>query len=98
MNDTLFAYDAASNVEKLVWATDCKYGYDIDPSMPMERDGKVFFGTKNGLVFCLDGKTGSIEWTHKISNTIVNTVAPIDGKSVVVTDFDGNIVLLRNSD
>ena len=94
MNDTLFAYDAAASGQRLAWATDCGYGYDIDPSMPQEKNGTVFFGTKNGLVYALDAKSGQIRWTHKVSNTIVNTVAPVNGTSVIVTDFDGNVQLL----
>jgi outer membrane protein assembly factor BamB/predicted phosphodiesterase len=96
MNDTLFAYSTAASTEQFAWITDCKYGYDIDPSMPQEKDGVVFFGTKNGLVFALDGKSGNILWEHKISNTIVNTVAPIDARRVVVTDFDGKVILLES--
>ncbi len=96
MNDTLFAFSSTSATAQLVWATHCSYGYDIDPSMPMEKDGTVFFGHKNGTVFALDAKTGVIRWQHKIGNTIINTVAPIDSNRVVVTDFDGRIVLIEN--
>lgn len=96
MNDTLFAFNARMSSKDLVWATDCGFGYDIDPSMPREAGGRVFFGTKNGLVFALDAVTGGVVWSHKISNTIVNTVAPVDRNRVVVTDFDGNIVLLTD--
>ena len=96
MNDTLFAFNARSPGKELAWATACGFGYDIDPSMPQEVGERVFFGTKNGLVYSLDAKTGSIVWAHKISNTIVNTVAPVDRNSVVVTDFDGNVVLLTD--
>lgn len=97
INDTLFAFSSQSNESELVWATHCGYGYDIDPSMPMEKDGVVYFGHKNGTVFALDAKTGVIKWIHKISNTIVNTVVPMSNKRVVATDFDGNVVLLENT-
>lgn len=97
MNDTLFAFNARSTSKELLWATDCDFGYDIDPSMPREAGGRVYFGTKNGLVFSLDGETGAIAWSHKISNTIVNTVAPVDRHRVIVTDFDGTIMLLAEA-
>jgi outer membrane protein assembly factor BamB/Icc-related predicted phosphoesterase len=96
MNDSLFAFNARAATKELAWATDCDFGYDIDPSMPREAGGRVFFSTKNGLVFALEAQSGSIAWSHKISNTIVNTVAPVDRHRVVVTDFDGNIVLLTD--
>jgi outer membrane protein assembly factor BamB/predicted phosphohydrolase len=97
MNDTLFAFSTEADSAKLAWATDCGYGYDIDPSMPQEKDGTVFFGHKNGTVFALDSKTGALKWQYKIGNTIVNTVAPIDGRRVIVTDFDGKIVMLEEA-
>jgi outer membrane protein assembly factor BamB/predicted phosphodiesterase len=96
MNDSLFAFNARSATKELAWATHAGFGYDIDPSMPHEAGGRVFFGTKNGLVFALNGKTGAIVWSHKISNTIVNTVAPVDAHRVVVTDFDGTVMLLSD--
>ena len=97
MNDTLYAFSSTSRDQEPVWASDCGYGYDIDPSMPSERDGVVFFGHKNETVFALDAQTGGVMWVHKISNTIVNTVAPVDDRRVVVADFDGQIILLENS-
>jgi outer membrane protein assembly factor BamB len=96
MNDTLFAFKAGSSEKDLAWATACGFGYDIDPSMPQESGGRVYFGTKNGLVYALDAESGTIDWAHKISNTIVNTVAPVDRQSVVVTDFDGNVTKLTD--
>jgi outer membrane protein assembly factor BamB/predicted phosphodiesterase len=94
MNDTLFAFSSLSSDEQLLWATPCGYGYDIDPSMPMEKEGAVFFGTKNGLVYSLDAASGTIRWVHKMGVTIVNTVAPVNGDRVVATDFDGSVMLI----
>jgi outer membrane protein assembly factor BamB len=62
--------------------------------MPVEKDGIVFFGTKNGLVYALDGRTGVVRWKYKIGVTIVNTPLPISAREVVVTDLDGRIALL----
>ncbi len=97
MNDTFFAFSSSSPTARLVWSTDCSYGYDIDPTMPVEKDGVVFFAHKNGTVYALDANTGTIKWEHKVSNTIVNTVAPVDSRRVMITDFDGQIILLENT-
>lgn len=93
--DNVIALSAAGTEPGLVWNTNCGYGYDIDPSMPVEKDGTVFFGTKNGLVVALDGRTGKVRWKHRIGVTVVNTPAPVSGSRVLVTDLDGRIVLLE---
>jgi outer membrane protein assembly factor BamB len=54
----------------------------------------VFFGTKNGLVYALEGRTGAVRWKYRIGVTVVNTPVPISAKQVVFTDLDGRIVLL----
>ena len=95
MTDTLLAFSPTSALPQVVWSTPCSYGYDIDPSMPIEKEGTVYFGTKNGLVIAVDGATGKMEWQHKTGVTIVNTPAPVDARRVVVTTHDGSVLLLE---
>ena len=92
--DTVVAFSASAAKPEVLWTTNCGYGYDIDPSMPVEKDGTVFFGTKNGLVYALEGRTGAVRWKYRIGVTVVNTPVPISAKQVVFTDLDGRIVLL----
>jgi len=95
MTDTVVAFSPTAPSQELMWLTNCGYGYDIDPSMPVEKDGAVFFGTKNGLVFALDGKSGAVRWEYKIGVTIVNTLVPLDARHVVATDLDGRVMLIE---
>jgi outer membrane protein assembly factor BamB/predicted phosphodiesterase len=95
MTDTVVAFSSSSSSPEEVWATNCGYGYDIDPSMPIERDGVVYFGTKNGLVFALDSKSGAILWQHKIGVTIANTPLPLENRRVIISDLDGKISLIE---
>ena len=94
MNDSVLAVSSAANAPDVLWVTNCGFGYDIDPSMIVERDGAIFFGTKNGQVFSLDGLTGSVRWKRTIGCTVVNTPVVIGRDSIVVTDLDGTIRLL----
>ena len=95
MNDTVVAFSTETDTARPVWVVNCGYGYDIDPSMPLEKDGTVFFGTKNGLVYALDGATGRTRWRHKIGVTVVHTPVPLDARRVLVADLDGRVVLLE---
>ncbi len=96
MWDTLFAFSASAQEPEIIWSTSCGYGYDIDPSMPVEKDGVVFFGTKNGLVIAAGAQTGDLRWKHRMGVTVVNTVAPVDAQRVVVTDMDGRVMLIES--
>ena len=96
MTDTVVAFSSIAPTQSAVWAAACGYGYDIDPSMPLEEDGEVMFGTKNGLVYGLDAATGKTLWIHRIGVCVVNTPAVIDNRRLIVTDLDGSITLLEH--
>jgi outer membrane protein assembly factor BamB len=94
MQDTIIAY-AAGREPKTAWKMHCGFGYEHVPSMLVEKDGRVFFGTKNGVVYCIDPGTRSKVWAHKIDNSMVNTVRVIDRNTVLATTMDGKIALLK---
>lgn len=96
MRDTVMAFSATDSSPTTLWVNSCGYGYDIDPSMPVEKDGAVFFGTKNGLIIALDGKTGSLLWKHRVGETIVHTLVPLDAHHVIASDLDGRLMLVES--
>lgn len=97
MNDSLFVYSALSDDFKLIKAINCGFGYEIAPSMPMEKDGIVFLGTKNGLVIAVNKEKLEVIWKYKTGVSMINTVAPVSGKKVVVTNMDGEVMLIESA-
>jgi len=95
MEDTLFAFSSASPTQELIWSTPCGYGYDIDPSMPIEKDGMIFFGTKNGYLFAVDAKNRDIKFQYRVGVALINTVTPIDAHNIVLTDMDGRVMMVE---
>lgn len=95
MEDTLLAFSATSAVPELCWATSCGYGYDINPSMPIEKNGTIFFSTKNGFLFAVDAKNGEVKFQYRVGVSLVNTVTPIDAHRVVLSDMDGRVMLVE---
>jgi len=95
MQDTAFAVTSAADSFKLQWKVDAGYGYDFAPSMMIEKDGHVFFGTKDGWIYCLESSNGNVIWKYRVSDGLVNTVYPLDANNVLTTGTDGIVSLLR---
>ncbi len=90
------AVSSSADDAEAVWETDAGFDYDINSAMLVEKDGVVFYGTKNGLLLALDAATGAIKWQHRVGVALLNTVTPLSGRDVVVTDFDGRVTLVSS--
>lgn len=95
MQDTIVAYPTSYEKQSAAWKMHCGFGYEHVPSMLIEKEGLVFFGTKNGVVYCIDPEKQNILWAHKIDNSMVNTVNVIGKNNLVVSTMDGKLVLLK---
>ena len=95
MNDWFYALSTTASQPELVWERNAHFGYDINSAMLVEKDGVVFYGTKNGLLFALNAKSGAIRWEHKLGVGVMNTVLPLSASRVLATDFDGKVALLE---
>jgi outer membrane protein assembly factor BamB len=89
--DTVICISSTANDFRELWFTQTGYTYDINPSMPVEKDGVVFFVTKNGMFVALKAENGAILWKHKFRNTIVATVTPLNKNELIFTTHDGII-------
>ncbi len=82
---------SSSAVPEPLWELEAGIGSDINSAMLIEKDGVVFYGTKNGLLLAIDGVSGTLLWKHRVGVALLNTVFPISGREVLVTDFDGRV-------
>ena len=97
MNDFFYAFSTSGAQPDKVWELNAGFGYDINSAMLAEKDGVVFYGTKNDLLFALDAKTGALKWEHKLGTGVMNTVAPLSSTQVLTTDFDGKVALVETA-
>lgn len=97
MNDTLFVFSTSSNELKLIKAIDCKFGYEIAPSMPQEKEKVVYFGSKNGLVYAIDNFKLEVIWKFKTGVGLVNTVSAVNKNKVIISNLDGEVMLLESN-
>lgn len=95
MNDSIVCYSTLTNTPEQVWASNVGFGYEHAPSMPQEKDGVVYGSTKEGLLFALEAKTGKVIWKHKVGNSLINTVVPLNGREVLFTATSGEVGLIR---
>jgi outer membrane protein assembly factor BamB len=98
MQDTIVAYAASREKQPAAWKMNCGFGYEHVPSMLIEKNGLVFFGTRNGVVYAIDPLNRQIAWAHKIDNSMINTVRVLDKNRLIVSTMDGKIVLLETTE
>lgn len=96
MQDTIVAYATSREKQAAAWKMNCGFGYEHVPSMLVEKDGLVFFGTRNGVVYCIDPSRQKIIWAHKIDNSMINTVRVINKNQIIVSTMDGKVVFLES--
>ncbi len=95
MNDTIVAYRTSREKQAIAWKMDCGFGYEHVPSMLVENNGTVFFGTRNGRIYAIDPVARKRLWIYKADNSMVNTVRVVSAKQVVAATMDGKITLLE---
>jgi outer membrane protein assembly factor BamB len=95
MQDTVVAYATGRGNQTASWKMHCGFGYEHVPSMLIEKDGQLFFGTKNGVVYAIDPANRKIVWLYKIDNSMVNTVRVLSMRQVIASTMDGKVVLLE---
>jgi outer membrane protein assembly factor BamB/predicted phosphodiesterase len=91
-NTSIIALAAIGEQPKELWDMDTHVHYDINSAMLMEKEGVLYYGTKNGLLLAVDPRSGTLLWEHKLGVTVLNTVVPLDDPNeVIVADVDGKV-------
>ena len=97
MQDTVVAFSANRTAPQAVWKMHAGYGYEHAPSMLIEKNGVLYFGTRNGVVYAIDPSTQKIVWKYKIDNSMVNTVNVFQAGKLIVSTMDGKVSLLESN-
>lgn len=94
MQDTIVAFPTGRDKPAAAWKMHAGFGYEHVPSMLVEKEGQVFFGTRNGVVYSINPADQTINWAYKIDNSMVNTVNVLSSGQVVASTMDGKVCLL----
>lgn len=95
MQDSIVAYAASREPQQAAWKMNVGFGYEHVPSMLIEKEGLLFFGTKNGVVYCVHPGEKKLKWAHKIDNSMVNTVRVINSHNLIASTMDGRVCYLK---
>lgn len=97
VKDEVLAYYTASTDPDpiLMWMTNVGYGGDNSTSMLIEKGGTLYGSTKNGVIFALNGKNGILMWQHKLNNSFIGTVLPVNAHRCYYVTSQGSIGLLE---
>lgn len=95
MNDWIVAFPTSREKQSVAWKVNCGFGYEHVPSMLIEKDNTVVFGTKSGRVYAIDPVKQEKKWVFKIDNSMVNTVNMINSQQIIAATMDGKVTLLE---
>jgi outer membrane protein assembly factor BamB len=96
MQDTIVAFYTNKEKANAAWKFFAGFGYEHTPSALIEKNGNLYFGTKNGVVYALSLLPDpQIKWAYKIDNSMVNTINVIGDQQIVAATMDGKIALIK---
>lgn len=91
------AFYTHSGRQELAWECKADLGYEIAPSPITENGNLVLVPTTAGTVVAIDRNNAQVAWKHKISNALVNYIAPLSPNRILVTTLDGWVVCIEYS-
>lgn len=95
MQDTVVLYNASVLPQTAAKKIHVGFGYEHAPSMLREENGLLYFGTKNGVIYCIDLTTGLKKWSYKVDNSMVNTITLLKNNRLLASTMDGKVVMLK---
>lgn len=96
MNDEIAAFRTGGEKGEIAWRMNAGFGYEHVPSMLIEKDHVVYFGTRNGVIYAIDPLQQKVKWAHKIDNSMINTVNVIAPGKIIAATMDGKIALIES--
>lgn len=91
----LYAIDARSDSQNVVWKVTTNLGYEIAPSPIVESGNLIFIPGQSGMICAINKTTKSVEWNYKVSNTLVNAITPMQNNRIMISTMDGKILCLE---
>ena len=95
MNGAVIGVDPQGTEARIAWKSDFNIGYDIAPGVISEKGGVIFIPSDKGIVHAASRSDGRLLWSHRISSCLINSIVPLDGRSILCNAMDGVVVRLE---
>ncbi|RRN77784.1 metallophosphoesterase, partial [Pseudoxanthomonas sp. SGD-10] len=95
MDGKVFGVSASAPEFKIIWESDLRLPYEISPTAISTGRGLVFIPSHSGLASAVDSVDGKIRWQYKTSNSLINTIVPLNNNHVLISTMDGKITCLK---
>ena len=95
MQGYVLAFNARSAEQELLWKSPVALGYEICPSPIVEYKNTVYVPTQSGVIYALSAADGGLQWRHKFSNCLVNTIQAVNEHMVIASAADGRLICLE---
>jgi outer membrane protein assembly factor BamB len=95
MDGKIIGVSTSSEKFDIAWESPLQLPYELNPAAITTYKNQVFIPTHSGLAVALNQQDGAIVWKYKTSNCLINTIKPINSKSVMVSTMDGKISYLK---
>jgi outer membrane protein assembly factor BamB len=82
---TLFCLDIADGHKVWNYSVEGEYSGGIDSS-PAVADGKVYVGSENCKIYCLNAETGQDIWTYIAGHFVTSSPAIVNGRMYIGSD------------
>jgi outer membrane protein assembly factor BamB len=93
LNHTGYSTSTAPNTNNTIW--NYTTGSEVN-SCPAVVDGRVYVGSNDNKVYCLDASTGAHIWNYTTGSDVWNCPAVVDGR-VYVGSWDAKVYCLDAS-
>lgn len=95
MDGQLYGVSTKADSMEITWKSKVQLPYELAPSAIIENKNIIYVPSHSGTAIAVDRTTGDVLWQYKVSNSLVNTITPIDDKKAVVSTMDGKITCLE---
>ncbi|AFD06156.1 outer membrane protein assembly factor BamB family protein [Solitalea canadensis] len=95
MDGQLYGVSTKADSMEISWKSALQLPYELAPSAIVENNNIVYVPSHSGTAYAVDRNSGAVLWQYKVSNSLVNTITPIDDKKAIVSTMDGKITCLE---
>lgn len=91
MDGNVFGVSTSADHMDVAWESGLKLPYELTPSAIETCERQVLVPSHSGLVTGISSGDGAVIWQYKISNCMVNPIAVLNKKEILVSTMDGVI-------